>query len=252
MKTRAKRGLALVVTAVLAAGVGLGFAFTPADSDADADAEHDAPPPFTMETDVEVMLLRIGITPEVVAAAGVQSSTLQSALSAELEGLEAAVSTLATHDAACAAAKREVDALKREVQSGLGTEQDVTDLAAAKAALESATAARNTFLAGICAGLCENLSGDANTAIHRMCASKRWKTLPAAYRVEDRTEAEWLAIRDALASKKTHERFGDAVPAETTQFLASLDADADVAAAASSSASYLAGVQTLWDGVFVD
>jgi hypothetical protein len=203
-----------------------------------------------MDGEVEVMLLRVGLSPQVLATAGLASNAVQTVFSAEQQDLEAATAMLASRDAACASAKREVDQLRRKVQSGQASPEEISQLAAAKTELAAATSSRDAFLAGILTGVCENTSAPARASIQSMIASKRWKTIPLPYRVAERTEAEWLQIRDAVAAKRTHEKFGDDVPAEVTQFLASLDADQGVAAAASNSGSCLAGVQALWDGVF--
>jgi len=234
------------------AALGVGLAFARSTVPSGSDSELDAPASFTMDGDVEVMLLRIGINPEVLAAAGLSSGTVQSALAAEQVDLEDAVGTLATHDAACAAARVQVDSLRRSVRSGNSSAEEVSELAMAKATLASATAARESFLAGVCTGLCAHVSEDATTAIERMCETKGWKTIPVAYRVEDRTEAEWLAIREALSAKKTHEKMGEDVPASATQLLASVAAEQDVATAISCCDSNLSGVQGVWDSVFAD
>lgn len=233
---------ALVVAACVAFGISSATSETPHDADA---------PALTMDSSVEVMLLRIGIDQEVLAAAGLNGAAVQSALAAEEADLEAAVVTLASHDAAVADARRETDALRRKVKSGLATDEEVSQLATAKATLETATAAREAFLDGVCVGLCGEVSDGATTTINTVLSTPDWvKKLPVEYRNAERTDAEWLAIRDALASKKTHEQMGFEVPEEATSYLATLSADGNVSTTKTTCETNIASVQSTWNAVF--
>lgn len=236
--------VALVITA------GLGLSLATAELRSGGDAEHDAEITLSMDGDVEVMLLRIGMTPETMAAAGVDSTTLLAALSAEEADLADATSTLSDHDATCAEYRRQVDSLRRIVRSGNATEEQVAELASAKQSCESAFASRDAFLEGVCGGICEHVSADAMGAIQRICMTKSWKSIPVTYRTKERSEAEWLAIREALSAKKTHEMMGLEVPAEATTLLTSLASETEVSEATADCESCLPGVQGLWDTVF--
>lgn len=241
------RSLLIGTAAVASLGIGLAFATSekPLAHDADADVS------LTMDSEIEVLMLRLGMTQEVLAGAGLNGASLQSALAAQQLDLETAVDTLSTHDAAVAEARVTMDALRRKVKSGLATDEEVTALAAAKASFESSTAARETFLQGVCAGFCEQVSSDAASTLETVLASPAWvKKLPVEYRNAERTDEEWLAIRDALASKKTHEQMGFEVPEETTTFLASLNADSTVSSTKTTCEANIAGVQSTWDAVF--
>lgn len=239
----------LLIAAAAAAGLGFGISSATTEPPHDADADVDVA--FTMGSSVEVMLLRIGMDQEVLAAAGLNGAALQSALAADESDLEAAVSMLATHDEAVAEARGDVDSLRRKVKSGLATDQEVTDMATAKQALETATAARQTFLDGVCAGFCEHITEGATGTIETVLGTPEWvKKLPVEYRNAERTDSEWLAIRDALASNKTHTQMGFDVPEETTTYLASLNSDSTVSTTKTTCESNIASVQSTWNAVF--
>ena len=217
------------------------------DSDGDSDV-----PPLVMDSGVEVLLLRMSLDPDGFAAAGITGTGLQSALAVEQDGLEGAVSTLEDLDAAFAEAKVSVDALRRKVKKGQATQEEVDQLQTAKTSLVSATAARTAFLDGLCDSLLEDVSNATAAAARQIRANQPWKNIPVAYRVEARTEAEWVEIRNALAAKRTHEAMGLDVPQSVVTFLSNLDSDTDVASAKANCSAKLAGVQATWDSVFGD
>jgi len=241
-----------IAFASLAMILGLRLAFANTEIGGGIEHESGETPPLTMDADVEVMLLRIGITPDGLAAAGLNSTTVQAALANEHAALDDATALLVAHDGTCSTLKVEVDGLRRLIGSGEASADEIARMAIAKVELASATNARQTFLMTVCMALCEHFNGTAATCIDQLASSKRWKTIPVEYRTQERTEAQWIEIRNALAAKRTHEKAGLAVPEEVTQFLATLNSDQQVATATSSCNSNLPGVDAMWQSVFAN
>jgi len=249
MSQRAKKTVS-ILTILLTVGLGAIFLRAAiADTNSTSDTASD-PPPVVMEGPVEVLLLRMGLDPDAFAAAGVSGTGLQSALALEQDLLEGALATLASRDAAYAEAKVTVDALRRKVRRGQASTEEVQQLATAKTVLAAATSARDTLLDGLAEDLLENFSDGAAATLRQIRSSQRWKNIPVAYRLETRTQAQWVEIRNALAAERTHEAIGDGVPQEVQTFLSNLDSDEDVSAAATRLDANLSGVQSTWDTAF--
>lgn len=246
MSQAARRSVSVISILLIALAGGLLMRATLAEGN-DADSN---PPPLTMDGDVEVLLLRMGIEPEGLAAAGISGAGLQTALAAEQDALEGALTTLASRDAAYAEAKNTVDALRRKVIRGQASPEEIQQLATARTALAAATSARDTLLDGLVADLVGNAADSVATRLQQIRANRRWRGIPAAYRVEARTERQWIEIRNALAAKRTHEEIGDGVPQEVTAFISNLDSENDVSTAKANLASNLTSVQATWDSVF--
>ncbi len=245
---------ALLSTAALSAGV--------LNSTGGSGGVHsgEAPPaltPFTLDGEIEILLMRLGFSEEAVAAAGISGSQFQALLAASQDatgfGTGAGIASLPAElrdlDNQVAEAKRSMDALRRTVQSGLATEEQIAQLATAKQAHESATAARQTFFDSTCMTLCGLLPAGQSAVLMQICDNKG-RHLPAPYLAEERTQAEWIRIRNAVASKRTHEELGEAVPASALATLAEFDARIPVSTAKASCNAELPGVETTWDAIF--
>lgn len=221
-----------------------------AEADAAPDASNEAPA-LTLDSGVEVLLLRLGFGPRAVAAIGLEGSGLQTVLATHQDALEAVLEGLAARDGAYSQAKLEVDTLRRKVRSGLATPEEVLALAAAKQSLQEASAAREGFLDAVFETVCEHLPQALREKLVRIRANRRWNHLPIQYLVTERTEAEWILLRDALAAKRTHERVGDGVPQAALDLLGLCDADGSVSAALANRNANLPGVQASWNAIFV-
>lgn len=247
-RPRPRRGVAGVAGRVLAAALALGGIGLAATTTASSHRQPAPPPPPPMtNSELEVTLLRANISPEALAAAGftgADTSALvgraRSVLAEDVAGLRAADSTLAS--------RRElVEGLQRRVRSGLGREQDVQDLAAARTALASAEAALASALGSVRTYALGDGQSPARAAVlSTIRGNGRWR-FPTRYLCKAATEAEWVRLRDALSIKRQAERDGEEVPAATSQLLASWEADAAVSAAAANLSARGAEVKTAWD-----
>ena len=97
-------------------------------------------------SDVEVALIRSGLDPEALTAAGVSASSAATVVGDFETAMVAEASRLATADTARAAAQVTSDKLRRLIRSGRGSQADVTNLQAAMASLTQAETDRQAAL----------------------------------------------------------------------------------------------------------
>lgn len=233
------RAFAAVFTLVLVSAGALAFAF---GGSGGADPLEPPPP---VNTEFAGVLLRVGLGADTLAAAGISSQQVTALVGAVEQGHSA--ETLAAKDAAYITAKQTHDTLRRKVTSGKGSQEDVTALRAAETALATANTQRESYLAGLrTAGLATVPEGQ-RTLANRIQANGSWR-FPAQYLTKDRTEAQWVELRDLLAVKQIHERDETApFPAEVQSRLAAIDAESEIATAKVNLDSAMASVQTAWN-----
>jgi len=204
----------------------------------------------TISPALEVPVLRTGLTPERLAAAGASSGVVNAVLNAAAEDL-GDCNALDSADATYSTARGARDTLERLVKSGLGTEEDVTALASAEAALTAAAAARDSILASArAAGAAELTSAQQATLTSLLSNCDR--RLPIEFLVLDLEAADWLTLRNALDDEKAAPKLGLEPNAELQSFLTTKRAVAAVATAKANLDSNLAAIQAAWDATFTD
>jgi hypothetical protein len=150
-------------------------------------------------------------------------------------------------DEAYISARQTHDRLQRVVQSGKGTSADVAALRTAETALTSATNGRENYLADLRRLALATVSPEQAALVTRIQTSRAWG-LPTQYLVKDRSEAEWVALRSALATKRISEQDEEEEFAQSARdALAAADAASEVATAKVNLDAGLAAVQTAWN-----
>ena len=236
------RAVPIVLSLVLASAGALAFAFGGGGGGTDPVD----PPPPPVNTAFAGVLVRVGLGADVLAASGIIQGQVSS-LVAALEG-QYNPATLASLDDAFIQAKQDHDRLRRKVTSGLGTQQDVAALRSAETALGNATSARDSRLAALRDAALATVAADKATLVRRIQTNRAAWSLPVQYSVKDRTEAQWVALRDAVDMKRASERDAEELLAEEHQsLLASVDAESEIAAAKVALDTNLASVQTAWN-----
>jgi len=151
------------------------------------------------------------------------------------------------HDEAYGAARRSHDSLRRRVQSGKGQPEDVAALRQAEGTLAQATSSRDGYLGGLRTAALATLTPAQSVLLERIQANRSWK-LPTPYLAEDRSEADWVRLRSALAEKRISEQDEDEVLTDATQtYLAGIDSGNEVATARVLLDANIAAVQTAWN-----
>lgn len=207
--------------------------------------------PVALPAHTEVFLRRAGFTPEVIAAAGSTADHFNAFMSHSATACPIAQASLGTCDSAYVTARQNCDALQREVRTGLADQETVTALATAKAAVATQEAARDAVIASFQASGCEELPESGETALQNILANRDWK-LPTEFLVVQRSEADWIRLRDALVEEKAAARFGVDPNPELASFLATARADEAVAAAKTNLDANLSAIQAAWTASFTE
>jgi hypothetical protein len=190
-------------------------------------------------------LLRLGFGADTLAAGGITGEQVAALVGAVRSSYSSP--TLQSRDDSYITARQTHDRLRRLVQSGKGTQQDVASLRAAEETLTNATAARDNYFAQMRAAALATVSAGQTAIINRVQANRSWG-LPAQYLVKDRLERDWVALRDLLATKRISEQDEEEeFPQFARDLLAAVDAETEIATAKVNLDSNLAAVQTAWN-----
>jgi hypothetical protein len=213
------------------------------------DAEIAEPPP-PASTPMAATMMRVGLDAERLAAVGITSQETGSTVAAAITEYATGAS-LAEADANYSACKATCSELEREVKSGLASPEDVTAYKSASEDLVTHTAAREAALDAIFEAGLEGLSADEKGAMRTIRDNAHWK-LPVQYLTVERTEADWVKLRDYLDARRIAQEDGEEVPAEVTSFLATVESDGKVSGAKASLDSSLAAIQTAWNAAVTE
>jgi len=202
--------------------------------------------PPTPPADFPSTLIRAGLDPKALAAAGVSSSSVSSVLSAAATQINASPTALSSADDALATARTQVDHLTSLIQSGHGTQDDITALATANSNLATATSQRQAALDAIFSSATANLTDGQKTALSKIRSNRSWD-LSLEFLVVDRDESQWVQVRDALANERIAVSLPDSLNQTAQSNLATWRADPAVAAAKSSLDANLSAVTGSWN-----
>ncbi len=201
---------------------------------------------FPLPTDFKVKLLRAGLTPRALAAAGVLSNSILPTLQAAADQMNGAPGAMETADAAYVSARVAADALASKIQGGTASQEEVAGYPPAKSALDAASAARQAVLDGYFSAATANLTANQRSALTTIRANKALG-FPEEYLVVNKTEAEWLALRNALSTERQAIDLPDMGSEAATQLLTTFRADPSVAFATTGVQTGLAPITTAWN-----
>lgn len=189
-------------------------------------------------------LKRARITPQALAAAGVTPEETTAMLSRAATWWGDNGTACAASCAAVDGAGISVDALRRKVQSGLGSEGDLTSLATAVSAMNSASTAHDENLDAYWAAAMNGLDGGkvAKLSAYRENADAAIR-LPTAYLVVSREESDATALRDALSEVATN---GEGAASTAQSIVTTADGNGAVSAAKAYLTNNLGGITTAW------
>ena len=244
---RARTHTSLLGLALVFLAVPLWWAGSHADGDASTDPEH---APFLVPADFKVKLLRSGIGADALAASGVLSGGVTAVLQAAADELNAHPSTLPSADTAYVSARVESDRLRAKIQSGQASQEEIASYQTQVANLATASGQRASALDAVFAAATANLTAPQRTALTQIRANRavdHSKDFPIEFLVASRTEAQWVALRDALSNEKQAIKYPDTLSEAAQSLLATARSDGSVAAARTSLASNLAAVTASWN-----
>lgn len=170
----------------------------------------------------------LGLTPEVLAVAGVDGSgatrvihDLSTYLATSGPSLAQALTAANQAERAASRARRGEVALQRPDPSA----------ASIASTAQSAIAARAAAVDAAFSAATASLTPEQIATIRRVQGNKLKWEVPAKYLVADRTDAQWLALRDALSHTRQASDAGRAPASAAVELIAAADAEAAVAAA---------------------
>ena len=204
-----------------------------------------APPAAVSSGDLATTLIRAGLDAEALAASGVNSGQATGVV----DDFEAAMALepgrLSTADAKYSTAKSTSDSLRRLIQSGRGNQTDVANYQQAMSDLDAAELERESALDEWFDAGTAGLSANSAATLRTIRGNRDWG-LDLEMLAVDRTEAEWVKLRDSLTHERVAQKYAEPVDAGIASYLASCRSVPAVASAKSSSAANLAKVKSSW------
>ena len=199
------------------------------------------------DNELAVALMRVGLTPEACCAAGLDATQTAKLVDNARDHLNTNIAALRLADEEYMTAKANHDQLKRLVQSGKATDEQITEFQTAAATLATKTTARDSALSSLYAAAVDGLEGAITTKLGNCKDSRHWDACPVQYRVESRSEADWVALRDALANIRIANELDESPAQESTDTVNNADADPDVSAAATALSLNLNTITNAWN-----
>ncbi len=200
--------------------------------------------------DVEVAFHRVHFGPDALAAAGVTGGQVAGMASDVTTQMIDNPGDLDGAQAAYVAAKIDVDELERKIRAGLASSAEIASLPAKQATLAAAIASLDAELDEVAtAAVADLVTAVQNTLATIRANAANWD-LPAQYLVINRTEAQWVQLRDALAHERITTRLGEDQDAATMAFLATIRADPAVVLATLNLDTNGAAVESAWASAF--
>jgi len=198
--------------------------------------------------DLEVALRRANLEPTALASAGLSANEAAAVVNAVRQHLLAQPTALSSADTSHAAARVASDALERKVATGLASPEEVTALATAKTTLASAVAARTTAVNAIFDAGTTGLSSQKLTVLATIRTNAAaWQGIEVPYLSIERSQADWVALRDAMSAKRIAANEGEQTPQVSASLLSSCDQNETVAAAKAALAANGAEVLSSWN-----
>ena len=198
-----------------------------------------------------VVMHRTGLTPEALAAAGLGEAGTMSVGGAAQQANTGLVTSLRELDHAVGQARKARDAAERKIQSGKASPEGIAAFPGLKQAFATASAARDTAVNGLFAAATESLNSTQRATLTAIRANAHWK-LPTEFLVVERTEAEWVELRAALANERIAARNEETPNQQCQALLGTARANSAVAAAKTALDTNLAVVKQSWDTVTGD
>lgn len=114
---------------------------------------------------------------------------------------------------------------------------------------KSAKAAQDAQLTAAFEAAAAVLPNEAAARLRMIRGNQRW-SVPAAYKVVERTDAQWVALRQALASRRINTERGHSVPGAVTSLLSSVESDGAVSTALTATMNNVGPVRAIWYSTF--
>ncbi len=191
-------------------------------------------------------MLRVGLSPEALATSGCTATDASAAVSDLDDHLAESGGAIASADSAWADANAAVQTLKRKIQVNQATQAEIDSLAGLEATLAAAQSTLQGLLDGAFEAATDSFSQSEVDTLLSIKSNGSWG-IPTHFLVVDRTEASWVALRDALAEERIAAKYDESVSAESQALISAALADSDVATAKTNLDTNLASVAAAWE-----
>lgn len=207
--------------------------------------------PATSPDDFGTTLYRVGLDPRSLAAAGVSSNSVTGIVAAVEGAIQGDPSGLSGADTAFAEARVAHDALERKIRSGKASQEEVAAYPSAKSALETATAAQQAELDALFTAGTASLGESPRAALAQLRGNRTWG-LPPEFLVVERTQQQWVSLRDALANERFSAEYNETPNSDAAALLATARSNAAVATAITGLSTNLASITSAWNAAASD
>lgn len=181
--------------------------------------------------ELRVLIARLGLSAEAVTAAGLDAGQV----TAVIERLRAKyadfVPALEMAANSQHAAGIESERLRAKIVAGRGSDADVAALAASNAQAASASRSLAAAQEAIMGDLQSIVGAQQIRSIGTIQGNHSWNGIPLHFRVVTRSEAEWVALRNAIASRDVSARRGESPSSSSLAVISAAESDGAVVAA---------------------
>jgi hypothetical protein len=198
---------------------------------------------------LKVALVRAGLSPEALTAAGVSTQSLSGIATAAKDILSS--QPLAPFDSAVGEARAAHDARQRKIQSGLASQEEISGYAQLVQTLATVESNRAAAIAAVFNAATANLTTQQRALLTTIEGNKGWH-LPTEFLTVNRTEAEWVELRDALTNERVCAKNGEAPNAACQTLLATKRANATVAASKAALDANLSSMSSTWESTTLE
>ena len=202
--------------------------------------------PALTPTQLKVALYRVGLDPKSLTAAGVSSNSVAGLVNSTQNDLQTVQPQLDAADSNVADLRQQVLSLEYTIQSGHGTQSDVTALANARTNLANVLATQQGLLDELFNTATFNLSSPQKLILTRLRANRDWDA-SIEFQTVNRTEAQWVQLRDALANERISASHNEPANPDAQTLLVQLRSDPTVSAAISNLSVNLPSVNSAWE-----
>lgn len=202
--------------------------------------------PSIAAADTADSLMRAGLGPDALAAAGISSGEVATLIADAETYIDANSTELSDADADYVSLRAEVDALRRKVRSGQASAEEISSLATKQSQLATAESDRESAIEAIFDAATDSLSAAEKTALANIQANRTWAT-PIEFLVINRTDQQWLDLSEALTNEAVANEEGTAVEAACANLLLTERAKTEVASAKTNFDANVSAVTTAWN-----
>ena len=203
-------------------------------------------------SELAVALVRAGLDAEALAAAGVSASSVGTVAGDVTEHLMTNQTLIELADAAVANAKQQANQLKRVIQSGRATSEQIDAYPGATLQMSQDRAQCQALVDAVFDAATANLSQAQRDTLGAIQENRSNWDLPLEFLVVDRTEPQWVELRDCLANERIAAKLGEAPDAGPQATLAQLRSDPLVAAAKANLDANSAVIDNAWQAAVFD